>query len=78
MSDHEKESVNLLKRKFLKAAAAGAAFTVPFMASFSKEGLRANLAYANHGGGHKKKPGKKNRPSWGKKGGKSAEKKKKK
>jgi hypothetical protein len=67
MSDHE--SVNLLKRKLLKTVAAGAAFGVPFMASFSKDGLRVSSARANHndnspdghgtGGGSKKGGGKK-------------------
>jgi hypothetical protein len=46
MSQEDKKSLVLSRRNLVRAATAGAAFTVPLMASFSKDGLAINAASA--------------------------------
>jgi hypothetical protein len=46
MSEEDKKSLVLSRRSLVRAATAGAAFTVPLMASFSKDGLAINAAAA--------------------------------
>ena len=49
MSEEDRKSLVLSRRSLVRAATAGAAFTVPLMASFSKEGLAINSAQAQSG-----------------------------
>lgn len=53
MSEEDKKSLVLSRRSLVRAATAGAAFTVPLMASFSKEGLAINSASAQAQSGKK-------------------------
>ena len=53
MSEEDKKSLVLSRRSLVRAATAGAAFTVPLMASFSKDGLAINAAVAQAQSGKK-------------------------
>jgi hypothetical protein len=46
MSEEDRKALVLSRRNLVRAATAGAAFTVPLMASFSKDGLAINAAAA--------------------------------
>ena len=49
------QKIDKERRKFAKALAAGAAFGVPFMASFSMDGLEFSAAEAGHRSGNEEK-----------------------
>jgi hypothetical protein len=53
MSEEDKKSLVLSRRNLVRAATAGAAFAVPLMASFSKDGLAINSASAQGQSGTK-------------------------
>jgi hypothetical protein len=59
MSEEDKKSLVLSRRSLVRAATVGAAFAVPLMASFSKDGLAINAAAAQGKKAAKKAPAKK-------------------